>query len=622
MNYFHKKIWIAWRKLQFLMLPPDRRVRLEVSQDGRQWTFLLVSLYEAGYGVHVFGHSALFRELILLRKSAPIPFIVGGGERECGILMSDRKGDASHSPHILLDYDYFSGLTTKCTKRHEKETEVLTTIERQGGRENRRLGKAEEEQLKVAPQRGAASGTMQVKEQPQVGPKGEEVGTTESKSTANTDVGEDLGKNESRENFNHNRARGHVQERATEGWPVGRESGSERVKLHEYTRIEADEAERRLASQAGAEFSNPFTIELAQDSENTSPTRSANDPASSAGKPRADIGGLISDKSEVAKSLDSVRSAIDSDRRPNAGHSLKEWSGVFEGLSPSLLGSMPSKTPPARAPGVRALASSSVLIREIRGQNASTSAISYSPLVTPPEAVRMPYFMHPSVYHKGLHTKVKSESESERGRKRRFRIGFFGTHDPEFYSKHYHFPGPNRTEILNAFLSQFADQIKILEGSPASWPDANIVVAIDERGGDRVGKSFLSQVNYFQAMRECDFVLSPPGWCMPVAHNLIEAIFCGAIPITNAGPFMVPQLQDVENCLAFKDEEGLISVLEWALKMEDGKIRTIQSAVQEYYNKNLDASIFWGDLIHSNAEKIFVNAEENSIPRLTSSACN
>jgi hypothetical protein len=95
-----------------------------------------------------------------------------------------------------------------------------------------------------------------------------------------------------------------------------------------------------------------------------------------------------------------------------------------------------------------------------------------------------------------------------------------------------------------------------------------------------------------------------------------------AIPITNAGPFMVPQLQDVENCLAFKDEAGLISVLEWALKMEDGKIRTIQSAVQEYYNKNLDASIFWGDLIHSNAEKIFVNAEENSIPRLTSSACN
>ena len=612
MNFFYKKIWIAWRKLQFLILPPDRRVRLEVSQDGRQWTFLLVSLYEAGYGVHVFGHSALFRELILLRKTAPIPFIVGGGERKCGISMSDRKGDARRSTQILLDYDYFSGLTTKYTKKHEKETEVLTTIERQGGRENRRLGKAEEDQLKVAPQRGAASGAMQVKEQPQVGPKGEEVGTTESESTANTDVGEDLGKNESRQNFNHNRARGHVQERATEGWPVGRESGNERVKLHEYTRIEAEEAGRRLASQARAEFLNSFTSELSRNCKNTSPTRSANDPASSADKPRADIGGLISDKSEVAKSLDSGRSAFDSDRRPNAGHSLKEWSGVFEGLSPSLLGSMPSKTPPARAPGVPALASSSVLIREIRGQNASSPATSYSPLVTPPKAVRMPYFMHPSVYHKGLHRKVRSECE--RGRKRRFRIGFFGTHDPEFYSKHYHFPGLTRTEILNAFLSKFGDQIQILEGSPESWPDANIVVSMDERGGDRVGKSFLSQADYFEAMRECDFVLSPPGICTPLSHNLIEAMFCGAIPITNAGVFMARPLEGGSNCLEFFKPADFSEAIEKALSMTYNEIWELRLGAFDYYWHFLKPLSFGNLLKTDDGKHLFVNGEEKSVP--------
>jgi hypothetical protein len=366
-----------------------------------------------------------------------------------------------------------------------------------------------------------------------------------------------------------------------------------------------------VAGQAGAEFSNPFTIELVQDSENTSPTRSANDPASSAEKPRADIGGLISDKSEVAKSLDSGRSAIDSDRQPNAGHSLKEWSGVFEGLSPSLLGSMPSKTPPARAPGVPALASSSVLIREIRGQNASSPATSYSPLVTAPEALRMTYFMHPSVYHKGLHRKVRSECE--RGRKRRFRIGFFGTHDPEFYSKHYHFPGLNRTEILNAFSSQFADQIQILEGSPGSWPDANIVVSMDERGGDRVGKSFLSQVDYFQAMRECDFVLSPPGWCMPISHNLIEVMFCGAIPITNAGNYMAPALRDGVDYLAFEDEEGLASLIERTQAMDVGEVELMRQAVQDYYERFLEPKKVAENFIRVKAGKILVNAEENSI---------
>ena len=42
------------------------------------------------------------------------------------------------------------------------------------------LGKLKEEQLKVGPQMGAASGTMQVIERPKGGPKGEGVGTSES----------------------------------------------------------------------------------------------------------------------------------------------------------------------------------------------------------------------------------------------------------------------------------------------------------------------------------------------------------------------------------------------------------------------------------------------------------
>ncbi len=585
MNYFHKKIWIAWRKLQFLMLPPDRRVRLEVSQDGRQWTFLLVSLYEAGYGVHVYGHSSLFRELILLRKSAPIPFIVGGGERECGILISDRKGDASHSPHILLDYDYFSGLQQRVEPRINTDKYIYASpsLDKPSGAafsnpSTSELAQNSENTSLIR----SADGPAEALIAPLDLSLKVEVRNLESDGgshgdTANTGSGDKQG--------NHG--------------------------LQAFTRIEAEEAGRRLASQAGAEFLNSFTSELSRNCKNTSPTRSASSPASSAEKPRADIGGLISDKSEVAKSLDSGRSAIDSDCRPNAGHSLKEWSGVFEGLSPSLLGSMPSKTPPARAPGVPALASSSVLIREIRGQNASSPATSYSPLVTPPEAVRMPYFMHPSVYHKGLHRKVRSECE--RGRKRRFRIGFFGTHDPEFYSKHYHFPGMNRTEILNAFSSKFTDQIKIIEGSLESWPDANIVVSIDERGGDRVGKSFLSQADYFEAMRECDFVLSPPGWCMPISHNLIEAMFCGAIPITNAGNYMVPALRDGVDYLAFEDGEGLASLIKRTQAMDVGEVEFMRQAVREYYERFLEPKKVAENFIRAKAGKILVNAEENSI---------
>jgi hypothetical protein len=92
MNFLQKKLWIACSKFRFLRLPVEKRVRLEVTTDGRHITFLLVSLYEAGYGVQVFGSQFVFRELMLLRKTAPIPFLYGGKESECGISISDKPG--------------------------------------------------------------------------------------------------------------------------------------------------------------------------------------------------------------------------------------------------------------------------------------------------------------------------------------------------------------------------------------------------------------------------------------------------------------------------------------------------------------------------------------------------
>ena len=53
---------------------------------------------------------------------------------------------------------------------------------------------------------------------------------------------------------------------------------------------EGNEAGSRLASQAGAAFSNPFTSELARNCENTSPSRSASGPAGAAEPPKTDIG--------------------------------------------------------------------------------------------------------------------------------------------------------------------------------------------------------------------------------------------------------------------------------------------------------------------------------------------
>jgi hypothetical protein len=526
--------------------------------------------------------------------------------------------------------------------------------------------------------------------------------------TANTEEGEDLGRNESSENFNHNRARGQVRERATEGWPVGRESGSDRVKLHEYARIEAEQAGQRLAGQAGAEFSNPFTSELAQDSENTSPSRSANGPVEEALRaemqrsgniePRISriytdgqqgdaqetcAGDAFSNPSTIELEQDSentspTRFANDpagtlraGELGSDGGNQPADSAGFLDGQSQAGLQMDNQKGPTIRtandptAPGEyssfdlrlplgaspcgptpgcsssRLPERSVVLIRDIGGQKASSPATSHSPLVTAPEVLRAPYFMHTSVYHRGLHKRrsldtalntrhsppvtrhsAEGASPSHQSpatsyspqRRRRFRIGFFGTHDREFYTKHYHFQGMNRFEILEVFLQKFGNRMRWLRGFPRDWDGCEIAVSIDSRGGDRRGKSFLSQDHYFEALRECDFVLSPPGWCMPLSHNLVEAMFCGAIPITNGGAYMAEPLADDVNYLAFKNVEELAAAVERALAMDVGEVERMRWAVLDYYERFLEPKAFAEELRRSDVGKVFVNAEENSVP--------
>jgi hypothetical protein len=529
MNFLQKKIWIAWSKFRFLRLPVEKRVRLEVTTDGRHLTFILVSQYEAGYGVQVYGGDWFFRELMLLQKTAPIPFMYGGKETECGISITDRPSTldsgrvrlwnarlveseeitppAKHIPpgstHFLLDYDYFSGLTTKSTK--ERET-----------------GKIIDSKI---------------------------IETTEDMEVA-----------------------------------VG----------------------LRLASQASAEFSNLFTSQLAQDSENTSPTRSANDPSASGENSSFDL------RLPLGASPCGPTSGCSSSRLPE--RSVVPFRDIRGQNSSSLdTGHLPLVT----APEVPLLdAGPSTL-------DSSAPVTSHSLLVTAPQALRAPYFMHPSVYHRGLHKRRspstaldarRSTLDSAAKQRRRFRLGFFGTHDREFYTKHYHFPGMDRFEILEVFFQKFGDRITHLRGFPRDWDPCQMAVSIDSRGGDRKGKSFLSQDYYFEALQECDFVLSPPGWCMPLSHNLIEAMFCGAIPITNGGAFMAEPLADGVNFLAFKNEEELVAVIERALAMDEREVGRMRSSVRNYFERFLDSKAFAEELRRSDCRRVFVNAEENSVP--------
>ncbi len=121
------------------------------------------------------------------------------------------------------------------------------------------------------------------------------------------------------------------------------------------------------ASQAGASFSNPSTSELARDSENTSPTRSANGPAEAMRAETREMGSAgenrLADSKEFLDAQLQAGLQVDNQK----GHTIRT----------------------ANDPSASGEYSSSVSIREIRGQNASSPATSYSLPATAPKALAL-----------------------------------------------------------------------------------------------------------------------------------------------------------------------------------------------------------------------------------------
>ena len=224
---------------------------------------------------------------------------------------------------------------------------------------------------------------------------------------------------------------------------------------------------------------------------------------------------------------------------------------------------------------------------------------------------RMPYFMHPSVYHAGLHRLPPPPP----GKVRPVKIGFFGTRDATFYTENFHFPMMNREQILSCLLGEFGE--KITKGLPpvSSWERQDIVTVIDARGGDRdrQAKTFLPQREYLHALRASDFFLSPPGVSMPLSHNLVEGMAAGSIPILNSWEYLDPHLTHGLNCLTFTDEAGLKSVVDDVLAMSVYKIQEMRCNVIKYYKAHLEPKKWISSIIIKGAKKILVNAEELSI---------
>jgi glycosyltransferase involved in cell wall biosynthesis len=112
--------------------------------------------------------------------------------------------------------------------------------------------------------------------------------------------------------------------------------------------------------------------------------------------------------------------------------------------------------------------------------------------------------------------------------------------------------------------------------------------------------------SWLESISMGDFFLCPPGYVMPMCHNVIEAMAVGAIPVINYPEWLNPSLEDGVNCVAFTDADDLVEKIDHVLAMKQAEISEMKSRVIEYYEQHLDPKEFVSKLVSIDGENILL----------------
>lgn len=231
----------------------------------------------------------------------------------------------------------------------------------------------------------------------------------------------------------------------------------------------------------------------------------------------------------------------------------------------------------------------------------------------PDEGLVMPYFPNEGYWE---HEAAVAGLRAER---RPFRIGFAGSIGDNVYTGHLAFPILGRQDVLGTLRERFSERIAEV-GSAAELDavDAAVtpIVLSTATGRRHVPTTHrLDTREYLVFLGRCDFFLAPPGFLMPVCHNLTEAMALRAIPILNYADWMRPPLEDGVSCLAFSTRDELVAVVERALEMSDAEVEQFRRGVAAYAEAHLTVGAFAARLgaVIDQSPTIVVNAEKDTV---------
>jgi hypothetical protein len=220
----------------------------------------------------------------------------------------------------------------------------------------------------------------------------------------------------------------------------------------------------------------------------------------------------------------------------------------------------------------------------------------------------LPYFIHPL-----LGRRLGKEERRHSGTRRRLLM--YGQPDLPFDRARLegHFGLVGRSEVFERLgsshlpryvPSDFQDLLRWLQQPAAS----HALCLIDSR------KVWIPVDRWLEVLSAFDCFIATPGYCMPHAHNLMEAMAVGTVPILQYHRHLHPPLVPGRECLSFSGPDDLLHIVGQVLHMDDADIARLREGVLQYYSSHVDPCAVISRLFSLAAEgkanPVFFNAEE------------
>lgn len=219
------------------------------------------------------------------------------------------------------------------------------------------------------------------------------------------------------------------------------------------------------------------------------------------------------------------------------------------------------------------------------------------------DPIIMPYPVHPVHAREDLEDRLQRNGSGDRS----VRIFFSG--DVQGYVKNrirYPKEKLTRTEVINSILEGMGDKVLLikeqekLEQIFSGSAYTNKCVIVD------ANRLRVDDQSWLTTLAKCDFFLCPPGYVMPMCHNIIEAMAVGAIPITNYPEWLSPSLVHERDCIAFEGRGDLMDKLATVMHMRQDEVLAMRQRVLKYYHDHLTARSFTRKIEASASHKVIV----------------